>query len=224
MYHIMKKIMAVNLIIALTIGASGISTQAASNTKWKNLYDGYLKTIKNLKKIYPNGEFIYINHDNIPELYLEGYCNGAGNCLLTIYNNKVYKYELIQPGDLSYLKKQNRFLISYGRDDAYGEYVAKFSKGKIIGQAGGVFGFNVFGNGDVKLDKEGKIINQYYWNDKSKKGTNLYEYYRNPENGRKLTKSAYDKKRNQSLGKDRKKYKFASSKMTIRQIKKKLKM
>lgn len=86
MYHIMKKIMAVNLIIALTIGASGISTQAASNTKWKNLYDGYLKTIKNLKKIYPNGEFIYINHDNIPELYLEGYCNGAGNCLLTIYN------------------------------------------------------------------------------------------------------------------------------------------
>lgn len=224
MYKMMRKMMLVCLIATLLVSEAGIPAQAASKTNWKKLYARHLKTIENLETVYPSGEFIYVNKDNIPELYLKGNCNGAGSLMLTIYKNKVYEYELLQPTDFSYLKKQNRFLISTGRDEAYCEYVAKFSKGKMIGIAGGVFGFNVFHNGNVKTDKKGNLVYQYYWNDKSKRGANPGEYYQNAKNGRKVTEKKYKEKINQRLGKDRKKYKYASSKKTIRQIKKKLKM
>lgn len=224
MCKIMKKMMVVSLITALLVNVAGIPAHAASKTQWKKLYASHLNAMKDFEKIYPNGEFIYVNHDNIPELYLQGYCNGAGSCLLTIYKNKVYEYKLVQPGDFSYLKKQNQFHIAAGRDGDRWEYVAKFSEGKVIGLAGGVFGFDVFQDGDIRLDKEEKPIYHYYWNAKSKKGGNLDEYYQNAKNGRKLTNRAYDKKRNQALGKDRTKYRFVLSKKSIRQIKKKLKM
>ncbi len=223
MYKIMKKIMIVNLIIVLLVSAVGIPAQAASKTNWKNLYAKHLKKIEDLEKVYPYGEFFYVNHDNIPELYLGGNCMAAGNRLLTIYKDKVYEY-MLPPNGFTYLKKQNRLHITGGRDEAYCEYVAKFSKGKMIGLGGGVFGFDVFNDGNVKFDKEGQLIYQYYWNDKSKKGTNLDQYYQNPKNGKKITKREYNKKMNRLLGADRKKYRSMLFAKTIQQIKKKLKM
>lgn len=94
----------------------------------------------------------------------------------------------------------------------------------MIGLGGGVFGFDVFNDGNVKFDKEGQLIYQYYWNDKSKKGTNLDQYYQNPKNGKKITKREYNKKMNRLLGADRKKYRSMLFAKTIQQIKKKLKM
>lgn len=47
------------------------------NNGWKKIYADYLKTI-NMEE-YPKGKFIYVDEDNIPELYLEGYCAAAGH-------------------------------------------------------------------------------------------------------------------------------------------------
>lgn len=224
MCKLMKKMMTVSLVMTLLVCTAGMPAQVAAKAKWKTVYARYLKTIENLEKRYPDGTFLYLNSDNIPELFLWGNCNAAGCRLLTIYKNKVYDYALEWSAGFSYLKKRNRFSLSMGRDEAFCTYVAKFSKGEMVGLGGGVFGSDVFHNGNVKCDKEGRPILKYYWNAKRRKGADLEQYYYNAKNGKKVTRKEYYNRINRLLGADREKYRNMPFSKTIQQIKKKLKM
>lgn len=212
----------IGFLCILLFSTTVMPVQASSKKNWKTLYAKYLKKLDPSGQAFPDGKFIYVNNDGIPELYLEGYCAAAGNRLLTIYKNKVCDYSLDGHSSFSYLEKKNRFHLSGGHMDSYFDYVATLKKGKIVGLAGGCYGSN---STKPKLDKNGNLIYRYYWIGKDR-GKNIEFYYRDKKHGKKVTKKQYDKKLKRSLGKNRKKYVYAYSyghMKSIRQIRKALK-
>lgn len=193
-----------SIVLSLSIVVSPVH---AAKKDWKRLYLEYLENMQEdvLKKTFPEGKFIYINNDDIPEIFLKGTDAATGNRLLIIYNDKVHEYFLDGHGSLRYLEKKNRYYTSGGHMDTYFDSVGKLSKGKMDSIASGYYGAK--DNSNVKFDKNGQPIYIYYWNDK------------------KVSKKTYQKKLNSVLGKNRDKYKEAYSygKMdTIKEILKNL--
>lgn len=192
--------------ILLSLSVTVPSAHAAKKS-WKKLYLEYLANLSEgtLENVFPEGRFIYINDDNIPELYLKGNDAATGDRLLIIHNGKVHEWLLDGHGSLWYLEKKNRYHTSGGHMDNYFDSVGKISKGKMQSIASGYYGAK--DNSNVKLDKNGEPVYLYCWNDK------------------KVTKKTYQKKLNTALGKNKEKYKEAYSygnMDTIKKIKKQL--
>lgn len=184
-----KRMICITLVWSMVLASTihFIVPARAATKSWKKLYAEYLEKLP--EDSFPRGRFLYINNDNIPELFLEGICAAAGNRLLTIYHGKVYEHYISGHGAIMYLEKKNRYYTFGGHMDSYFDDVGKLSKGKMVSIANGTYGAE--DNSNVKLDENGEPIYRYYWN------------------GKEVTKKAYEKKLNASLGKNRKKYKDA---------------
>lgn len=122
----MKKIISIilSLVLILTV-IPAENAEAATAKSWKKLYVEYLNNIDNNS----DGKLIYINNDNIPELYLQVRDRDK---LLTVYKGKLYEDYVGWYGNFKYMKKKNRVYYGWGKMGIYGDEVVKLSKGKLV--------------------------------------------------------------------------------------------
>lgn len=121
----MKKILSlfVGLILAVTLCACNsdkvyikgkrddIISEENINTEWKTLY---LQQLVNVDEIIFEGfNLIYVDNDNIPEMFFQSKSHVTSSKLFWVYNNEVYSTDLSFNG-FYYYEKQNVFLNSGG--------------------------------------------------------------------------------------------------------------
>ena len=186
----MKKFISIILSFVLIFTViPTVNAEAATAKSWKKLYAEYLNSINSTDIEYLSGKLIYVNDDNIPELFLASSATYLGDRLLTVYKGKLYEHSMGWYGNFKYLKKKNRVYFGWGHMGYYGDGVAKLSKGKLVtlGQ-GTVEAVDEYGDFEVdeNFDKIGYF--RYYWNNKE------------------VTKISYNKKLHKAMGKKWKKY------------------
>lgn len=124
--------------------------------EWKQAYLDLMKK--------PGGDnvkykLVYIDDDDIPELYILGNTVAQGDMLCTYREGEVWGMHMYNYG-LSYLERQNSFCDSGGRMDSYFDYVYSLEDEGAIMWHKGEFGA---GGTRVQYDKEGNFIYEYRW-------------------------------------------------------------
>ena len=123
-------------------------------------------------------KLVYIDDDDIPELYIIGTCIAQGDMLCVYKDGEVYGIHMYNYG-LSYVERKNSFCDSGGHMDVYYDYVYSLGdEGAIIWHKGE---FGAEGNSHVQCDAEGNPIYVYSWDgdevSKKEYDANLEEAY-----------------------------------------------
>lgn len=129
---------------------------------WKDTYKNYISA--NDQRGYDTKySLIYIDEDDIPELYIDYGCNADGCEICTINSNMAVGSQLVTVvGDsFGYLEGQNLFSDSNGSMDVGHEIVYTIENGQIIELHSGTWEAPF--NDGYLLDEEGNIIYTYYW-------------------------------------------------------------
>ncbi len=96
--------------------------------EWKKAYRDYIKKLKN--NGYVRFALIYVDDDNIPELYAEGNCEAAGELICTYYNKKVVKASFGRLYGTSYSKHSGLILHDNGHMGYYYTDLYRLKDGK----------------------------------------------------------------------------------------------
>ncbi len=91
---------------------------------WKT---GYLDFLKANKDEYVSFALVYVDNDNIPELYLSGNCEAAGDMVCSYKSGKVVKVHLNRTHGGSYIKKGGLVLNINGNMGYYYANVYKLT-------------------------------------------------------------------------------------------------
>ncbi len=126
-----KKLMALFLLLVMVFTVfpwNAVEAQAAdiaSDVHWAELMYQYImqdqeNTDADVDTVY---ELIYLDEDQIPELWVDRIVYASGCSLVTYYNQEIY-VENMSSGCLLYTEKENRFLYSWsfqgmGSDQVY---------------------------------------------------------------------------------------------------------
>lgn len=78
---------------------------------WKTAYLDFISTIKDE---FPNYALVYIDNDNIPELYLNGISEATGDMVCSYKNGTVIYQQLGRTGGGSYIEKSGKFINQNG--------------------------------------------------------------------------------------------------------------
>ena len=125
---------------------------------------------------------VYINDDDIPELYVE-YGSTADGSLIAYFNGSKVVTQYLNTVGLSYLERENLFCDTGGHMDEYYDNVYTIGDGGFEIVASGNFG--AANNADVEYDENGQPVYEYYWN------------------GEETTQSGYEEKLNEVFDTDR---------------------
>lgn len=147
--------------------SSALTTSETEAVDWRTLYLDYLNDLKNQNIInrYLSAGLIYVDNDEIPELYLEGDCEATGCLILTcsscsvdvLHTDRIY---------FTYMEKHNLLNNSEGNMGGYYDIIYSIEDGKWICVANGTCSEMYGVNGPV-MDENGDIIYQYTWMDQS---------------------------------------------------------
>lgn len=129
---------------------------------WKQKY---IETVKETERgtgedKWGGYKLVYIDEDDIPELYIMSGIVALGDTLLTYKDGELVKLHLYSYG-LSYMELQNMFRVGGGRMDRYHDYIYKIEDGKFVMLHKGEFGAEEQTN--VQCDEEGNFIYEYVW-------------------------------------------------------------
>ena len=170
--RIMPELLAAILLITV------YTAQAAGNIGWKQLYIDYINNNPAEMPDYAEYSLIYIDDDDIPELWIDFGTSYEGMALCTVSDGKLK--ELRYPaGSFSYLERRNLFVIGYGRMDYYHDDVLRIQNGEFIELHVGEYGAE--DNANVQYDANEEPIYQYIWK------------------GKKVTKEGYEQSLNSVL-------------------------
>lgn len=199
-------------LIMIFSSVQGIQVQAASQTAWKR---AYLKELKKDKLSDASAELLYIDGDDIPEIFVS-YAVGDGgfnHIIYTYHKGKVYKENIsndIYCGNIvRYAKKKGYIYLNGSQAGGVYDVVIKLKNGK--------FSYKFFGNHDeygldysevTELSKINKNFDFFSFETLNKKDT---------------TENKYKKDKKIALKKDKYKYKIIYIEKSIEQIKTKLK-
>lgn len=168
MKRINKYVKAVLCTLAVALLAASFVFISAENanakTNWKKLYASYIANDDWCKSAAYSARLVYINNDNIPEIFIEGNCAASGNMLLSIYKGKVCSSYVDGHGGISYVHKKGIVYAYGGHMDNYYDSMGKLVKGTLEYSVGGSYGAE--DNANVKVDKNGYPIYKYYWGEK----------------------------------------------------------
>lgn len=142
---------------------------SANESDWKELYIDYVERIRDEYSYgnvitgitEPEFKLIYIDDDNIPEIYVEGNSGVNGNEICMYYDGELVTLH-ISSGGLYYMEKGNWFCCSGGRMDVYYDYVYKIENGEFVRVYKGNYGAE--DNANVQIIN-GEPVYRYYWND-----------------------------------------------------------
>jgi len=138
---------------------------------WVDLYINYIKTndIPAQVMTFGNGSYtdpgtnydlVYVNDDDIPELYVAHPYEAAGQWLLTMDGNTLAVVGYSQSGSW-YIERQNLILTSGGHMDEYFDVVSSIVNGQFVTLQAGSYG--AINNANVQFDANGHPIYEYYW-------------------------------------------------------------
>lgn len=107
----------------------------SADTDWQSLYYEHLNALDN--KIYPRGALIYLNNDDVPELFLDSDDEGHLDLLTYVTEDGLFvtSQEIMEKEatDFTYLEKQGRFLL-YNKGSQTINNVADKTTGKATTQ------------------------------------------------------------------------------------------
>ncbi len=132
-------------------------TASIMSQEWKQAYLDLMSK--------PGGDsvqykLVYIDDDEIPELYIVGNCTAQGDMLCVYKDGEIYGIHMYNYG-LSYLERENSFCDSGGHMDMYYDYVYSLGEeGAIIWHKGE---FGAEDNSRVQCDAEGNPLYVYSW-------------------------------------------------------------
>ena len=134
------------------------SNDLLSLSEWQMAYLDYISTRKDNYAFYA---LVFIDDDNMPELYLCGRDNATGDAVCTLRNGAIVEQRLYQVCGGSYIKKRGQLANQTSSMGVFYTNVYKLNEDG-FSQKFSAFSAEVIGkeeNGDLKLDYE------YYVND-----------------------------------------------------------
>lgn len=134
------------------------SNDLLSLSEWQMAYLDYISTRKDNYAFYA---LVFIDDDNIPELYMCGRDEATGDAVCTLRNGAIVEQGLNRVGGGSYIKKRGQLANQNGSMGVLYTNVYKLNEDG-FSQKFSAFSAEVIGtqeNGDLKLDYE------YYVND-----------------------------------------------------------
>ena len=163
----LRKVVPVLLVLVLLVPA--YEAQAADSSNWKKLYIDYINDNPPTEPDMSSYSLIHINDDDIPELWIDFGLGFEGDALCTVSDGKLDVLRFSQYG-LSYIERQNLFVVNGGRMDDYNSDVYRIENGKFVRLYKGNYGAE--NNANVQYDADGDPVYRYYWEGKevSKKG------------------------------------------------------
>jgi hypothetical protein len=154
---------AIPVLLVLILLVPVYSVQAADNTNWKKLYIDYINKNPGSEPVLSSYSLIYINDDDVPELWIDYGVGYEGCVLCTVSGGKLEVIQFASCG-MSYIKRQNLFVISTGRMDSYYDYVYRIKNGEFVKLHEGEYGAE--DNANVQYDANDEPIYQYCWEGK----------------------------------------------------------
>lgn len=108
------------------------------------------------------GRFIYVDDNQIPELWMDYGYGYAGSEVFTI-NNGTTDSIGFGHGWVEWVEYENLLLVSSGHMDHYADEVYKIENNEFVMISHGNYG--AVDNSNVQIDENGDPIYEYYWND-----------------------------------------------------------
>jgi hypothetical protein len=155
--------MTVLFLCVITLLALSGSAFAAQAADWKKLYIDYINDNPPSEPELSSYSLIYVNDDDIPELWISYGLGFEGDVLCTVSGGKLDVVSFSSDG-LSYIERRNLFVIRGGRMDDYYDHVYSIQNGKFERLHIGNYGAE--DNANVQYDTAGDPVYQYYWNEK----------------------------------------------------------
>ena len=114
-----------------TIKPTESSTKPADTAPWKVAYSKYIESLEEEK--YDSGfSLVYIDSDNIPELFVSGGCEATGSRICSYKNSKLITVELSRLGGASYIPKSGLVLNCNGNSGYYTTYIYRLTGSSFV--------------------------------------------------------------------------------------------
>lgn len=113
-------------------------------------------SLQSAKENYWEYQLVYIDDNDIPELYMKGMPTAQGDRLISIHHGEIVETDLYNYGFL-YIEKSGLFCDSGGHMDSYYDTVYSMNDGAVKVLESGSFGGGI--------DEIGEPDYQYFWND-----------------------------------------------------------
>lgn len=128
---------------------------------WQNAYARY---IEEKGEAFIGYDLIYVDDDNVPELYMYGNCEATGD-KIAIYDKANDRLSFMKFGrlGLSYIPNEGLMYKNSGHMDYYPVIIYQLYKGDVYLLGEGLFGGLDRVNGRMQIDENGQPIYQYEW-------------------------------------------------------------
>lgn len=131
---------------------------ASGDETWKEIYTSYIQSKQS--EGWAGYRLIYLDDDQVPELYLMGATTAQGDQICTVCDGQI-QTQTLGNGGLAYQEKKNLFCDSGGRMDVYYDRIYQIRDGRFVVTAEGNYGAE--DNTNVQTDADGNPIYQYSW-------------------------------------------------------------
>lgn len=142
---------------------SADNQDTSGNVDWQKIYIDYCDKLKESGNIdnYISAGLIYVNNNDIPELYLEGNCEAAGCLILTCESGIVDELQTSRL-HFNYIERQNLLDNCDGHMGYYYDYVYTIEDGKwkCIGE--GTYE-EMYDDTGYVVDEDGNAVMEYTW-------------------------------------------------------------
>lgn len=99
-------------------------TDTVQNDSWKQIYSDYVNSLSNSD--YYEYALVYVDEDDIPELYMHGKQRPMSSELCWIYNDEVYSQRLMIDG-FRFYERENLFMSTGIQTGVQGDFVYKIN-------------------------------------------------------------------------------------------------
>ena len=133
-------------------------------TGYGSWQSAYAKYIDEKGEGFSGYSLIYVDDDDVPELYLYGCCEAAGDRIATYDESKdCLSFMHFGRLGLAYIPNTGLMYKNSGHMDYYPVYVYQLYKGDVYLLGEGLYGGLDRVNGKMQLDENGYPIYQYEW-------------------------------------------------------------
>ena len=99
-------------------------TETVQNDSWKQIYSDYVNSLSNSD--YFEYALVYVDEDEVPELYMHGKQRPMSSELCWIYNDEVYSQRLMIDG-FRFYERENLFMSTGIQTGVQGDFVYKIN-------------------------------------------------------------------------------------------------
>ncbi len=137
-----------------------ILTENISFPEWKKMYIDY---IESMGTKYSSYEIVYVDNDDIPEIFLSSESAIPGQAILWISGDVVHEKSEIGYGSVHYYEKQGLFCTSWMNHGSYADVVYSLNNGNVSQlHIGNIDGTYTWDNQAVKKEQYEEYLNEAF--------------------------------------------------------------